>query len=194
MNTQTGEYKKNIKDVDQGLTNGRAFLQVQDQGGIYTPRCSLPVTKRTEYYSSLDQAFGCMVRFRFRFPSHSPASSDENLYFHIGYRAKHNDLWNTWILKSCNHHQKHLASATLGLDTLTMIGQSLNTNNDPGERIWINLVKGDARARWIALFIAQSKDAKQISSRGVILRGDGCCEDCALDAAASLPGKWMLIL
>lgn len=56
------------------------------------------------------------------------------------------------------------------------------------------LTLGQPRVRWLAIeksVLGRHVDDKH---RETMLRTDDCCEECALDHVASLPGRWALIL
>lgn len=58
------------------------------------------------------------------------------------------------------------------------------------ERIAVVLVKGDARARWLAIGTIVRTEQK----RRTMLKGNNCCEDCAVLNAASRSGQWLIII
>ena len=61
-------------------------------------------------------------------------------------------------------------------------------------RICICLVKGDARAQWLVVNGINANDNEGALNRQVLLRCDGCCEDCAVKAASAMKGNWLVVL
>jgi hypothetical protein len=61
-------------------------------------------------------------------------------------------------------------------------------------RICVCLVKGDRRARWLVLCGVHESIRHKDYHRRVMLRGDDCCENCALDAAAAMEGEEAIYL
>ena len=168
---------------------------------IYIPRCISPVVERTEYYGGRKDGFHLAITFR---GEHSPRP---NLYtisspFTItqSYRSFFNGLWETSFTPPCEHSAESpikLQVAALGSDVATAAGNWSWGEEEfqaPGqqlqERIIVILVKGDWRARWLAVGTPRGNK----KSRNVMLRRPRCCENCAVKAAAALPGRWLVII
>jgi hypothetical protein len=81
--------------------------------------------------------------------------------------------------------------ARLGVDTVAGVGLSwsFEEQEEIPERICICLVRGDRHARWLAV-----ESAAMSKVRRTMLKGGHCCDDCAVSAAAELPGKWLVII
>jgi hypothetical protein len=119
----------------------------------------------------------------------------------IGYREMHHSLWQTFSTPPCGHHPAEEVYNTrhavkLGPDAATLLGWSnaLESLRPYPERILIYLTRGQPRIRWLAIeksVLGRHVDDKH---RETMLRTGDCCEECALDHVASLPGRWALIL
>lgn len=167
----------------------------------YTPRCLSPVKERIEYYGTASNGFHLTIKFR---GSHRETIRDKTPSFECqsAYRQFHDNLWKTFPAPACQHclnDSPGVAVAKLNVDAATVAGHwawysgergSRKGNGAIAERLIIVLVKGDARARWLAVGVAS--DAA--STRRTMLRGPDSCEECAVDAAAKLPGKWFVII
>jgi hypothetical protein len=66
--------------------------------------------------------------------------------------------------------------------------------DDFEERICILLVSGDRNARWLALAALTDFTYMPSPKMQVLLRREYCCENCAVEMAAKLPHKWLVIL
>ena len=190
-NIQTGEQKYRIVD---GLSNdvGNSGITILDREGTYVPRCVNSVKLRTEFFSSQAQRFLLSIRFELDCYDVSVA---ENVHFFRGYRDFHRSLWMMHLTKRCQHSGAAVEEAKLGSGVATAKGHDWVSEGIEGrklipERICISLVKGDQRARWLAISCA----ANIAPLRSTMLRSDDCCENCALDAVTILPGQWILII
>ena len=121
------------------------------------------------------------------------------------YRHLHSCLWDMAYTTSCSHITEigdqssprlaHQARLGLGAATSTIFGWCDETSTELGEvmvvpeRICILLVKGDRRARWLAVAQAACSPVRR-----TMLCTRDCCEDCALDFVSQLEGKWLLII
>ena len=95
---------------------------------------------------------------------------------------------------ACEHISREGGVTRLGMDAVagTSFSCSLEGENEDSEipeRIYICLVKGDRHARWLTV-----ESAAMSKQRRTMLRGNNCCDDCAVSAAAELPGKWLVII
>jgi hypothetical protein len=212
-NKKTGERKFRVRDAllssieytGNNIGGGRdqSAWVIENSGFHFEPRCVSPVLQRHEFYGPSTDAFNVMIRF---IGEHlEPVmSNDHKRTFDTqkSYRGLHNNLWHTHRAPACEHdgisHDERPNTARLNVDVATAAGNwswhfleqgSRNDNNVP-ERIVVVLVKNNPRARWLAVSVAF--EAKR--SRNTMLRGPGCCEDCAVQAAAKLPGKWFVII
>ena len=103
------------------------------------------------------------------------------------YRMFHKGLWNVLFAPPCKHPRDELRPRRLGVDIVTVKGLSARSVT---ERIVVCLVKADSRSRWLA--VATDLDVEV--ERYKMLRGEDCCEDCAVNAAASKEDKWLVII
>ncbi|KAF2489580.1 hypothetical protein BU16DRAFT_543979 [Lophium mytilinum] len=212
-NKKTGERKFRVRDallssiefIGSGIGGGRVQSAWVIENSVlhYEPRCVSPVLERHEFYGPSNAAFNVMIRFM---GEHlEPAMPNDNKRtFDVqkSYRGLHDNLWHTYRAPTCEHgslsHGERPIAARLSVDVATAAGnwswhfleQSKRNNSNIPERIVVVLVKNNPRSRWLAVSVAV--EAK--TSRNTMLRGPGCCEDCAVQAAAKLPGKWFVII
>ena len=183
--SKTGEQKPRIGDGNLP-DSFRPLVTKCDKGQRYNPRCEIGVEDCREYWISRDREFLVSVRFLIS----RQKDNGRPLEVHSTYRQMHSVLWAVCVTKQacCAHSIKLLDSATLGLNNVTVKGCEW-PDEDFGERICIVLVRGDKKARWLAV-----QEASLVSGRDTMLRGEDCCENCALEAVSELPGKWILII
>lgn len=115
---------------------------------------------------------------------------------HSSFRYMHNVLWSGVLCTSpCTHsetdsgHDKK-GERRLGLDAVTIAGLGDLGNEfqeEVPERVCIALTEGDRDMRWLTLLAVGGEWS-------VLLRGEGCCVDCAFDEASRRSGKWIVIL
>jgi hypothetical protein len=193
-NGKTGERKSRIEDSPTTISC-LPDTTVLDRGEEYVPRCAMGIKTRTEYFTSRSREFLLSIRFEI---DHQYQATLQSADAYTSYRKLHRSLWmvqSSNHYKRCMHSRQFLARAKLGFGVATAKGYGWalegreQGNPKVSERICICLVAEDQRARWLAI-----EDASDSTVRKAILRSDGCCENCALDSIASLPGKWLLVL
>jgi hypothetical protein len=186
-----GERKSKIRDAEW-LGGNCPGAKIRDEGEeIYRPRCDFEIFNREEYYASRNKEFWLSLRMDIR---KTEAVNGYTWDDYTSYRELHDALWEIDIIESefCNHPVKSLETARLGMEFATFSGFSWHVTDESNEipqRICVCLTKGDWRARWLAIRYFHDDPRRR-----VLLRGTGCCEDCALDSAVSFPGKWILLL
>jgi hypothetical protein len=171
--------------------------KIMERGQKYVPRCVSPVTKSVEHYSSRTQEFWRTCRFDVDETASVLNSEFATYSVHCSYRQLHRTLCSILQTDSCEHGSEDLREADLALDAVTVKGFEWSDKEgepDSYERVCILLVKGDSRARWLALAALTDFDHMPSPKRQVMLRTNYCCESCAVEAAARLPGKWLVIL
>ena len=200
-NTRTNERKYGIVGAPV-LGFGGGPSMILDKKDSYFPRCVTKVVKRTEHYSSRSSEFWLSIRFDvenqldFHHPSCSQQTrSDQRYSVYASYGIFQAAIWNVFKTPPCTHQIEDVRSLPLDLDVQTIGGLpngfGLFGSERSEARIYICLVKGDARARWLA--ICSSQRARD-SSRRFLLRCNGCCEDCAVKTASSMKGEWFVVL
>lgn len=170
---------------------------IMERADKYVPRCVSPVKKAVEHYSSRTQEFWRTCRFDVDETASESISEFTTYSVHCSYRQLHRTLYGILQTEPCEHGQDNLREADLALDAVTVKGFEWSDKageNDSYERICILLVKGDSRARWLALAALTDFDHLPSPRRQVMLRTNYCCETCAVKAAASSPGNWLVIL
>jgi hypothetical protein len=184
-NLATSERKPKIGDANIP-DSFRPEITISHRGASYTPTCKMGIKNRTEYFSSRDREFLVGIRFWIE----TPETQRRLVEVYSSYRRLHNVLWASCVTEAgiCAHATKNLDSATLGLNVAVVEGCEWPYEDFP-PRICIVMARGDQQARWPAL-----QEASQCASREAMIRAEDCCENCALDAVSSLPGKWILII
>ena len=194
--TRTNERKYQISDAIPPLTKGnfRAPLKI-DIKDSYIPRCLSTVLKRTEQYSSRGLKSLLAIRFDID-ESSAPLRPGEEAKFSVyaSYKHFHHGMWGVIETMACSHPRggSKLCKLDQGVVTAKGLDWATYCGSDKfHERICIILVRGDARARWLA--VARSTDLDR-SKANIMLRCDDCCEDCAVQTAIAMEGKWLVIL
>jgi hypothetical protein len=194
-----GERKHKIKDA-VGIRIGHCPTNViEDEGSeTYHPRCEFSVANRAEYFSSRNKEFWLSIRLDIQRLNNAKEGVNPPVWDnYMSYRELHNALWNVDVVQDekCNHMEKSLDVARLGMEVVTFSGLSWHDLDHAPEimqfpqRVCICLTKDDWGARWLAI-----KHFHSDPYRRALLRGPGCCEDYALDTVITLPGQWVLIL
>ncbi|KAI4125782.1 MAG: hypothetical protein LQ347_005234 [Umbilicaria vellea] len=177
-----------------------------DKGTSYIPRCIAPVVKRTELYSSRTKTFWLSIRFdlvKEQASSRSEPKAKPSIY--VSYRQLQEALWKTLKTDPCPHSNNGTEPVQLDLGVSTAQGffwvrEGGKDSECLNQRICISLVKGDSRARWLVLagILTDENDLTRACcesmKRRVILRCDGCCEDCAVKCASAMEGKWLVVI
>ncbi|KAL8752945.1 MAG: hypothetical protein Q9184_005570 [Pyrenodesmia sp. 2 TL-2023] len=203
-NTRTGERRNRITDAPSisSTQKGPALLNNEDS---YVPRCATKVYKRTEHYSSRSNEFWLSIRYdvedlEFNCRTSSQRRGATQKYsLYASYSAFHHALWSVMKTVPCTHQNEDGRSLSLGLDAQTVAGlyfqNVFSTFTRASTRIYIFLVKGDARARWLAVhgFGGPNCGLPNCGFR-ILLRCNDCCEDCAVKAASAMKGRWLVVL
>ncbi|KAI9717648.1 MAG: hypothetical protein M1812_004593 [Candelaria pacifica] len=219
-NARTGERKYQIADAPSFELEGRGpprFIYNNGENS-YLPRCVAEISKRTELYTSRSDEFWLSIRFDvtesevaswiINRSSGVPVAEkvralrSEKYSLFASYSQFHEALWGVVKTIPCRHRNPRCEPLPLDLGTclvggLVWGGGGGGTVGGPGDapRIAICLIKGNARARWLAVngILTSFKEAAA-STRCVLLRCNDCCVDCAVKAAAAMKGEWLVIL
>ncbi|KAI9890678.1 MAG: hypothetical protein M1814_003747 [Vezdaea aestivalis] len=202
----TQEQVRQLRDLR--ITTGHlANDNIVGRGTFYTPECVSSVSCRKEFWTPRTNELLLHIQYIVN-PGRGFGERTVDRWRKLwernsGYRALHERLWEALNTVQCPHYSDgtlpSVQRAVLSPDaaTVTSLFQATreredgsrggNSASDPAipERILIVLVKGDARARWLALVQ---------SERAVMLRTSDCCEDCALEQTSMYPGYWTLII
>lgn len=199
--TRTNERKYQLADAPRIWPRGMRPPVRIDAGESYLPRCLSPVVKRTEQYSSRGTSFLLTIRYDVD-ESGTPLRAGEEAKFSVyaTYHPFFQGLWDLMKTSPCPHLRSGNVPVKLDVGVTTAKGFNWASADVVNERICINLVKGDARARWLSVAGCFEDDDKPLRQghdamfRQVMLRLDDCCEDCAVQSASAMPGKWLVIL
>ena len=201
-NTRTQERRYQISDAPRirppSPPKGPALRPwVIEKSGSYVPRCLTPVVKRTEHYSSRSKDFWLSIRYDI-VESWPDGVKKYSLY--ASHRQFHEALWLVVKTEPCGHAQDPPQREELDLGVVTVKGFDWTAESGTeNHRVCVCLVMGDSRARWLVVggIIQDTDEAENVPdglARRVMLRCDSCCVDCAVKAASSLEGKWLVIL
>lgn len=196
LNPKTNERKYCIRDAPP-IFDPQPPNAIVDKTGSYVPRCISRVVKTVEHYSSRTSEFWRTCRFDIDESSYQADPALARYSIHCGYRLLHRNIWKVIQTDPCEHAWKEIEEVSLSIDAVTVKGfRGISPLQDDFEdRICILLVKGDWRARWLALADLTSRvDVQEHLRRNVTLRSSDCCEDCATKVAAQSRGKWLIIL
>ena len=203
-NQRTNERKCVISDAPRLYPKDNIWRPALiDKGNSYIPRCVSPIVKRTELYSSRTKEFWLSIRFDvIEVPSSSRSEPAAKSSMYASYKQLHEALWKTAKTEPCPHSESSNKPLQLDLGVSTARGfdwVAESSEESLNQRICISLVKGDSRARWLVLagIVANERGLERIHDqmrRRVMLRCDGCCEDCAVKAASAMEGRWLVII
>lgn len=200
--TQTRKYR--ILDAPDSIGNNMGVVVV-DQKNHYKPGCITNVTDRIDHFASRDQEFWHAMSFTVESAPMAPNMplAYRQMALSTAYRRLHRALFHSVRPAPCPHGSgPPIATAKLFNGVVTVRGfawhegEADSTDNTHGYRICIVLVKGNRWARWLALagVVGHGDPRNHKPERQVMLKGDDCCEDCAVRTAADIPGKWVVII
>jgi hypothetical protein len=127
-------------------------------------------------------------------------SVDANWTRCTGYREKHRSLWRTKTTRRCIHGPSASRTVSLPPGCVTISGfgdQGLNlANAQTGfeARIYVCLTAGNKASRWRAIIAAAASQESAARFVPIMLRGNACCFQCALDQVIEREGTWFLVL
>lgn len=164
---------------------------VIDKGDTYHPRCVTTVLDRKEYCCDRDKEL--LVGIKFDVDESDIAqqtNSAKQFELHSGFRFMHHTLWEgVRLTKACPHDEEETGERGLPVDVVTVggLGEGADFGPPVPERICIALVHGDRRSRLLSTLPG--------GDRWIMLRRQyHTCVDCAVKEAASLNGKWLVVL
>ena len=209
-NVKTNERRPLIID---GLINftpdfPRVYKVPPAQTGLSIPRAVAEVTHRMEYWITGSREFEMSIIMVVE-----PGKDSELHQFDFQpikdwtyHRYMHEQIWETFTTPACDHQPEARPKKPLNLgpEAVAILGWSTGEAMHGGpytQRILIFLIRGDSRVRWLAVRNATGlgtpigSEAPEPSDKSeVMLRTLDCCDECALNHASALPGKWILIL
>ncbi|KAI4168984.1 MAG: hypothetical protein LQ343_006015 [Gyalolechia ehrenbergii] len=189
-----GVWKSGIWDSAHGIFNFMTDPQRAELcGQAVSLRCAEKVNLETPYCGEGEDVFLVSARFR----TH-PISQTQRSLQRVGYKELQRYLWWAQISRPCHHGSRMSEDVKLAVGCVTIAGYG-NYLEDTEERIVISLTAHTVGARWLALaslpWLSVSGDREEGPAvRQMLLRGDDCCLQCAIDQAASVAGKWFIIL
>ena len=197
VNASTGERRYRIRDSSDGNWEDMPSPEIVDRGTTYKPRSVLRVSNRVEYYGVRRDDFQLSIKFsgsEILDKSPSSTSPEEHRTFQMfrSYRNLHRGLWRIASAPPCEHPHDENMERKLDVETATVKG--LEAPYQMTERVAICLVKHCSRSRWLAIANGGINKRANVEERSTMLRGNNCCEDCAVNAAASIKGKWFVII
>ena len=198
---------------DGGSTSSPMFTPSEDnsqpiRGREYVPRSSATASW-TEFWSTGAQAFEHSMYYsvnpkqEWREHGRKP----NQIFSHC--RRMQAMLWETFATAACDHSPNDSKRPIkLGMDAAAVLGWRNDQEKieEITERFLICLTKGEPRIRWLAaqtsVFLGRRCIAMDLETdpesrvREVMLRTQDCCDSCALEQTAAVPGNhyWILIL
>jgi len=130
----------------------------------------------------------------------SAGSVDGSQTRRTGYNEQHNCLWRTKTTQDCIHGPSTNKVVTLPPGCVTISGfgdHGLNMSNAPegfNARVYICLTAGVKASRWRAILAAASSQESATQFVPIMIRGVGCCFQCALNQVIEQEGTWFLVL
>ena len=178
------------------------------RGREYVPRSSATASC-TEYWSTGAQAFEHSMYYRVT-PKQEWREHGREPYQSFSYcRDMQTRLWQTFTTVTCDHSlYDSKKPIKLGMDAAAVLGWRNDQDDidEVTERFLICLTKGEPRIRWLAaessISLGRRCPAIDLQTnpgfrvREVMLRTEDCCDSCALEQTAAVPGNhyWILIL
>ena len=190
---RNGVWKAGIWDSGGSLNFRIDPLKAESCGQMTSLRCAEAVSTDTPYCGEGDSVFVVSARFRLHRASHKPKSVHR-----VGYKKLQRYLWWARTSKRCSHGRGTDRPVRLAVGCATIAGFG-NHLVGTTERILIFFTAHDRGARWLALATIPNlsildDSAKGPAERQILLRGEDCCYQCVIDQAATLQGKWSIIL
>lgn len=215
-NRRTMERKMFICDVDMSLIPSTAFNQTKDdsqpiRGREYVPRSSATASC-TDFWSTGAQAFQHAMYYRVKPNQEWREHGCEPFQQFFTCRSMQSILWESFTTAPCDHSSNDLEGPVkLGMDAAAVLGWTRMSDQSEQitERFLICLTKGEPGVRWLAarssiverrLNAADRCEARDSQTgfrvREVMIRTEDCCDSCALEQTAAVPGNhyWILIL
>ncbi|KAL8767963.1 MAG: hypothetical protein Q9209_005634 [Squamulea sp. 1 TL-2023] len=189
---------RDVRKDDRQLIRGRE----------YVPRSSATAS-RTDFWSTGAQAFQYAMYFRVN-PKQEWREHGCEPFQAFSYCCNmQNKLWETFTTAPCDHSLSDLKGPVkLGMDAAVALGWINDESKieQVTERFLIFLTKGEPGVRWLAAGASvwlgrecravESQTHPEVRVREVMLRTEDCCDSCALEQTAAVPGNhyWILIL
>lgn len=178
------------------------------RGREYVPRSSATASW-TEFWSTGAEAFEHSMYYSVT-PKQEWREHGREPHQQFSYcRKMQAMLWETFTTSACDHSlNDSKRPIKLGMDAAAVLGWSNDQEKIEAvtERFLICLTKGEPRIRWLAaqssVFLGRRSIAVDLETdptcrvREVMLRTPDCCDSCALEQTAAVPGNhyWILIL
>ncbi len=192
-NTRTGERKYRITDAPSIRNDSKSLPRLIDTiGNSYLPRCVAKIYKRAEHYTSRSDEFWLSIRFDVKESEYSrpvktvdrssevpvletvgsKEGKDTRYSLFASYEEFNSALWGVVKTTPCHHRNPSCEPLPLDLDACTVGGLiwAKGDGEARGNRICICLIKGDARARWLAVYGIIANSGGGILTRQVLLR------------------------
>ena len=192
---RNGVWKTGIRDSPLG---GYSFAgdpeRAESCGQAASLRCAENVTLDTTYCGEGDDVFLVCARLRIQ-----RAIPGQNPVQRVGYKELQRHLWWAPLSKRCSHGSQVHKNMRLGVGCATIAGFG-NYLYKTEERVLVCLTAHSVGARWLAiatipwLSIIGDDEVEDVGERQILLRGNDCCFQCAIDQAAAQAGKWCIIL
>jgi hypothetical protein len=201
--SESKERKSRIRDGSGAFYNWTGYPDVYPltRGPEYVPKLCAKILTRKEYWSSQAKEFAAFIYVSVQ-PSpewrqHMTTPIDSFDEF-TSYRAMNDSLWRTFSTPSCNHSEveHYERPVKLGPDAIVLTGWSnaFEVLEACPERVLIFQTRSSLAIRWLAVKAGTRGRLVMPHRREVMLRTPTCCDECALEHTASMPGRWSLIL
>ena len=178
------------------------------RGREYVPRSSATALW-TEFWSTGPEAFEHSMYYSVT-PKQEWREHGREPHQQFSYcRTMQSMLWETFATAACDHSlNESKRPIKLGMDAAAVLGWRNDQEKieEVTEQFLICLTKGEPRVRWLAaqtsIFLGRRSVAIDLQTdpgvrvREVMLRTPDCCDTCALEQTAAVPGNhyWILIL
>ena len=178
------------------------------RGREYVPRSSASASW-TEFWSTGAQAFEHSMYFHITPNQEWREYGREPYHIFSHCRSMQTVLWETFRTAACDHSLNDSKTPIkLGMDAAAVLGWLADQEKieEVTERFLICLTKEEPRIRWLAaqssVVVGRRSPATELQTgpgfrvRQVMLRTPDCCDSCALEQTAAVPGNhyWILIL
>lgn len=186
---RNGMYKHTVADGwDKGRQEEFDWQRVNSAGDKIGLSCANDVVLGRVIYGEHRDAFIVSLRMIYQ-------DRDVTCIRRVGYYELYSALWMVQKTTSCNHASQLQSEVVLPLGSLTISGFNDLELPDYHERLKVCLTADQDIARWrVLLAIVSARRNAGQKDEYVMLRGNDCCLECALDQASLRSEPCILVL
>ena len=137
---------------------------------------------------------GDCFMFSLRFVESLPGPPASTLIRRAGFGELNSAIWFSFKTKACQHTVSIKVPITLPPGCVALSGFGDDGGLDLIAKVYICMTARSKTARWRALVAIACIADERSRYIPVLLRGQDCCFQCALDQALTSSGMWFLVL